>query len=601
MQKENTSKSPGFRYDYSSALRKILNTISLSAPLREMERQTGIARKTIKRILDASQSDATLADIIAEYTVSGTLKEHRPDSAELMLKKLKAVPDQAEKPAEKQKKKPIRINSIKEIDAGFAKGQIHYAIAIAAQDDTPVHQQLISNIFYLSQMFRAPIFASGFTYQKGLFEDHNQATATYDPAIADLIISERIHLSESMMILSDANVLPTSANPLNGWQTANRGQSVIVPHARVALESIPRMNGSPARYALTTGCVTEPNYTPRAAGRKSIFHHTFGFVFIAIDADGTTYPHQVVANEQGDFQLLDIKFENGIVSRGNRILGAVWGDAHTAQADRKIYRASFGYDPILKQSVRCENILDRLQPEHQFWHDINDFRDRNHHSYFDPHERARVLANSDGSVVRELKDAVLLANLTQRTWSISHIIESNHDSALAKWLKNPDGMMDPINAESWHTLNSIWHAGIRKRKPDFNIVEVAMRKCGMDKSVKFTASGKSLVIGGVEHGLHGDFGIGGSKGTPKQFRRFGSKTSSAHTHSPFIIDGCYVAGVSASLRQGYNERGATTWAHAHILLYPNGKRQLLLLEEDGRYMPEGFYEVEMPDCQQWAA
>lgn len=62
----------------------------------------------------------------------------------------------------------------------------------------------------------------------------------------------------------------------NGWTTANRGQQVIVPHARVALESIPRMQGQPPRFAVSTGTITQPSYTPRASGRKALFHHTYG-------------------------------------------------------------------------------------------------------------------------------------------------------------------------------------------------------------------------------------------------------------------------------------------------------------------------------------
>lgn len=60
--------------------------------------------------------------------------------------------------------------------------------------------------------------------------------------------------------------------------------------------------------------------------------------------------------------------------------------------------------------------------------------------------------------------------------------------------------------------------------------------------------------------------------------------SSGHTHTPKILEGVYVAGVSANLDQGY-DKGPTTWAHAHIVQYDNGKRTMLIMSEDGRYEP----------------
>lgn len=42
------------------------------------------------------------------------------------------------------------------------------------------------------------------------------------------------------------------------------------------------------------------------------------------------------------------------------------------------------------------------------------------------------------------------------------------------------------------------------------------------------------------------------------------------------------AGVSGKLFQGYNV-GPTTWAHAHVVLYPNGNRAMILMVADGRY------------------
>ncbi|MGO7583353.1 hypothetical protein [Rhizobium leguminosarum] len=160
--------------------------------------------------------------------------------------------------------------------------------------------------------------------------------------------------------------------------------------------------------------------------------------------------------------------------------------------------------------------------------------------------------------------------------------------------QNGDAAADGENAYYWHGLNAAWHTAIRAANDNFNVVEHAMRKAGLNTAVQFLASGQSYILGEVECGLHGDLGINGARAAPAQYRRFGRKTSSGHTHSPEIIDGQYVAGVTARLDQGYN-KGPTSWGHAHIVQYHNDKRCLLLIAEDGRFMATGDIVFEESD------
>ncbi|WP_114945891.1 hypothetical protein [Microvirga calopogonii] len=114
------------------------------------------------------------------------------------------------------------------------------------------------------------------------------------------------------------------------------------------------------------------------------------------------------------------------------------------------------------------------------------------------------------------------------------------------------------------------------------MVEDAFREAGLHSDIEFVNSGGSHVICGIEHGQHGDLGINGAKGSPMQYRRFGGGTTSAHTHAPLIVDDVYVAGISAMLFQGYN-KGGTQWAHAHVVLYSNGRRCMLHMAANGRF------------------
>ena len=71
--------------------------------------------------------------------------------------------------------------------------------------------------------------------------------------------------------------------------------------------------------------------------------------------------------------------------------------------------------------------------------------------------------------------------------------------------------------------------------------------------------------------MHGDEGPNGTKGTPEGLKRVGRRSNIADKHSPGIYEGLYIAGILGDLDQGYNT-GPSSWSHANIITYPNGKR-----------------------------
>ncbi|MGQ5718840.1 hypothetical protein [Pseudochrobactrum asaccharolyticum] len=488
-----------------------------------------------------------------------------------------------EKPA---KKKAPRISEIPTIDAALEPGIVHRFLVSSAQDDTPVHEPFLDNMIAYAKHIGAEIFIGGHTYQLGLFEDNSAAANVYDSRLTQYLCHDRVQLTADLLYVGSANILPTTANPLNGWTTQNSGNHVILPHSRIALQSIPRLQGQAPRYAVSTGTCTLPNYTARAAGQKSIFHHTFGFVVVEIDTDGEVFLRPVSAADDGSFQDLNTIVSNGVCYGDQRVKAITWGDIHHEQLDPTIAAASFGYDVKTKAKLNNVNILDGLQPEYQFFHDTLDFRRRNHHNLADPHVMALVLASGSENVENEVQEASDFISACARDWCQTVVVESNHDNALARWLKNSDGAADVENAYFWHDLNAAWHKAIRAGNTSFNVVEYAMRRADLPDNVEFVGAGQGYQVDGIECGLHGDLGISGSRGSPNQFKRFGVRTSTGHTHTPSISEGAYVAGVSAKLEQGYN-KGPTTWAHAHIVQYHNQKRTILLMSADGRCQAMG--------------
>jgi len=159
-----------------------------------------------------------------------------------------------------------------------------------------------------------------------------------------------------------------------------------------------------------------------------------------------------------------------------------------------------------------------------------------------------------------------------------HVVRSNHDQALERWLKDPSAAADPANAAYWHLLNYAVHECIQKRTP-FDVFQYAVMTVAAQndidlRGVHFVQEDESVVILNIEYGMHGHRGPNGAKGTAKSLRPMGRKTNTGHSHSAYIIDGNWVAGVLGQLDMKYNA-GPSSWSHSNIITYANGKRCMI--------------------------
>lgn len=461
---------------------------------------------------------------------------------------------------------------------------VRYFLCTAAQDETLVHDGFWRNLTAFADHINAEILIGGFTYQKGLFEDHTVATGFFVPEVRAHLAAEKRDLAPGITWCGHANISPTATNPLSGWQTLTRDSWAIIPHARIALECVPVMPGQPSKQVISTGVVTVPNYVQKNAGQRAEFHHTIGATLVEVAADGDFFCRQITADRDGSFQDLDVVVRDGKISAGHRIEGATWGDIHREKLDPDIALGTWGFDVEQEITVSENNMLDMLRPRFQFFHDLLDFRVRNHHRRGDPHDRANLLATTDDDVEAEVARCARFLEATQRPWCQSVVVESNHDTALARWLKDPSAHADARNAGYWHKLNADWHAAIRRGDADtFNIFEHAVREKSGDglDGVVFVPEGNTFSIcqatdSPVECGLHGHIGANGARGSNANLRRVGPKINKAHSHAAAIMDGVFSAGLSGFLDQGYN-KGLSSWSQSHILTLPSSKRTIVTM------------------------
>jgi hypothetical protein len=482
------------------------------------------------------------------------------------------------------------------------KRGIRRFILSSAQDGTMPHEQFLSNLEayrdWLQQHGSCEIMIGPFTYGKGLFEDHatKSKNVNYHDRVKPYLVFDRIRIADKIDFCGEMNTLPTATNPLSGFHTYTNDRWGIFPHAKVQLTSVPRMKHLPPKQIMTTGAVTKPNYILKKAGIKASFHHIYAAVLVEIDADGDFFCRHLIADDTGTFFDLDRKVEEGKITSGHRMTCLTPGDVHVAGIDPVTARAIFGFWPTKEMELDASNrrwerlwesddenpsMLDVLKPHHLFVHDVLDFRARNHHNIYDPHDRYNLWVTGRESVGNEVREVSLFLHyLSENNPDTQvYVVDSNHDQALSKWLKTADYRTDPVNATFFLRNQLACYDAMDRRDRTFSVFKHAVTSDpNFDCSrVRFLREDKDpIVIGGVEHSNHGHRGPNGARGGVASLSKVGGKMTIGHVHSPAILDGLCASGASCLMDMGYNA-GPSGWAATLTGQYENNKRTLITL------------------------
>lgn len=461
------------------------------------------------------------------------------------------------------------------------KGKIKRYILTAAQNNTHVHDAFWRNLQAFAAEFDAEIHVSRFTYNKNAFAQAEVKPGTksvsdyddcwYDERLSDFYSDEPLQLAPGLVWCGEMNILPTAVRPLSGFETYTGRNSGIFPHVKIALESIVAMAGEGTKFNYTTGAVTLRNYIQKKAGLKADFHHSFGALLVEIDSSGTWFCRQLNATNDGTFYDLNVKVSKGRVTAGHRVEAINWGDSHAVETD-----------PVVKALAWGDGgMLDVLRPKFQFHHDLFSMRSRSHHEDKDCHARFRHHVNGRESVEAEARETAEFLNATLRPFCKTVIVDSNHDQHLTRWLRDADFKKDPVNARFYLAAQDRLYHAIATKEDDFHLLEWVLRTYGAARTARFLRQDESFIIcagsgGGIECGMHGDFGSNGARGSLRGLVKLGRKFNVGHSHSAGIHDGGYQAGTSSRLRLPYI-KGPSSHSHSHIVTYPSGKRCIVTM------------------------
>lgn len=483
-------------------------------------------------------------------------------------------------------REPVIKGSLKGIQEAYKEnppaGKVNYFILSSAQNNTEVHEGFFDNLEAYAEYLGAEILISQFAYNKAAYGkksikpgskvEDSMADLWFDDRIQPYVCNDRIYLSPTLVFCAELNILPTAARPLSGFENyAGAGISGVFPHTTIALESIPSLSDADIKFNYTTGSVTKKNYIKMKAGLKAEHHHCFGALIVEVDHLGRWWARQLNAGKDGTFYDLDRKVQKGSVKTGVRVEAINWGDVHVEVLDPEVKEVNWGKG----------GIIDRLRPKYQFMHDVLDFYSRNHHRIKDPHAMFERWANNSESVEAELKKVVhFLNDFSYREDCKTVVVDSNHDNALERWLRESNYKVDPVNAIFYLEATLMKYKAISEKNTNFHLLESVLTKLGVDSRTTFLRDDQSfLICGDIETALHGDRGPNGARGSAVSFSKMGRKTNTGHSHSAQIVNGAYVAGTSTKKKLEFN-KGPSSWSHSHIVTYSNSKRCIITIRDN---------------------
>jgi len=490
-----------------------------------------------------------------------------------------------------------------------AKGKIKRYLCTSAQNNTFLHEELWENLKIFAVHMGAEILISRFAYQRsGLnrggdkaewaptYEDQrinlsveetrkNPETLygsdryVWDEAVYNHVSDERLELAPGLVWCGEWQRSPTTVNPLSGFQVYTGQKSGIFPHTKLCMESVPTSKHEPAKFNYTTGTITMRNYIQKGAGLKAEFHHCYGAALVEVDSDGDWFVRQISADSDGTFYDLDVKVQDGKVSTDHRVEGLTLGDIHEDKKDPTVHQ--------LQAALHRE-----LSPRYTFYNDLLNFGRRNHHERKDPFKSFERFVEDNEDVRTEVQNAMEYLSHQARHFDMTKhvVVDSNHDRALERWLRESDWRHDPVNMMFYMEAAHAKLDAIAREDDDFHM----LRHWWLDwtqggsgvKNVQFLDEDESFVIcddphGGIENGMHGHLGANGSRGNIRTFAKMGRRANVGHSHTAGIVEGIWQAGTSSLLDMKYN-RGMSSWSHSHILTYANGKRAMITMR-NGKY------------------
>jgi hypothetical protein len=382
------------------------------------------------------------------------------------------------------------------------------------------------------------------------------------------LLNHNMIVANNIKIFGGLNLMPTLVSPLSGLDSLSAGYTCIFGHNSVQLKTLPVNADQHPIIMTTTGSVSVPNNSDTKTGQKADYNHSYSAIVLELDDKDAFHMRLVTADETGGFYDLTTYYHNDTTtSSGHRIDAIILGDVHVDVADKNVIKATYS---------NVDSIVNTLKPKQVVMHDLLDFNQlQSHHNKNNYLKRFQKYIKGEDDIQAELDRTVqFVVDNTPDFVEQNLIVSSNHIDHLEKFLNTGDIKSDYKNSLIYHYLMYKVLRAI-KNGEDVNAFQVYFEEFCEDDDVlsktRFLGREDSYFIQDILVSSHGDVGLGGSRFSPTQGRKFPHKMVTGHSHQIAIEQQLYVAGTCTG-KLDYASGAPSSWINGHVIIYPNGTR-----------------------------
>lgn len=388
------------------------------------------------------------------------------------------------------------------------------------------------------------------------------------------LVRDRVHIGGGVEVAGDIPVAATAVNPLEGLGAIGGPRWQIVGHPQVGMRPVATPANERPKRVYSTGACTTQSYSRTKVGAKGAFYHTYGALVVEILGPKSALVRQIGLHGDSFYDIAGGVLKRYTPEGAEDVQGAetlTVGDEHVKFISKSVKRATYGPG----------GMVDRLNPKYIVRHDVLDGYAGSHHHRKNPLVEFAKHHSGANDYAAELLQVVQHLNETTPEGTQTVMVASNHHDHLTQWLNSTNVNDDHHNAILLAELQlASRQAILNGQNPDPLQLYCQGR---VEADVRWLGRDEKFLVRGVDHSQHGDVGANGGRGSPKTYAQSTYKMTVGHSHSPSIEKGCYTVGKSTG-RLEY-ERGLSTHANAHCLLYPDGKRTLVDIDR-GRWFLE---------------
>lgn len=437
-----------------------------------------------------------------------------------------------------------------------------------AQNATPVHEEFLASLKQYCAHNRAKLLVIPGRYRNptSIWSDRMEHDEWWVKEVHPYLFDGRMTLGEHIGVFGDIPIQPTASRPLTEFEVFVGNFSGIFGHPRLQFKTVATAIREYPRILTTTGAVTVANYTSSKAGKKAEAHHVFGACVVEEDGE-RFHVRQLNAKDDGTFIDIDTEYTPEGPRPAEDALALVCGDIHEAYSVREVLDATLYAEDSILRATRARKVV---------CHDVLHFDARNHHSIHDFKDRydRQVAQERIDSVEEEVLNSIRFLDGIPGDDTEVIAVAANHDEAFDRWLEEANPKEDPLNARFYH---EVWTETLRRKEQTSEWIpafELCYGLFSQTHRATFIRRNEPLKAGDVFLNFHGDKGTNGGKGSAASYAKLGIKTITGHHHSPQILDGAYVTGVTGDLDQRYNHL-PSSWMYSHVVEYANGKRCII--------------------------